>query len=218
MKDNIVENPEQILLFFNNVTNFQEIVDQIKDDPKFGKSSKKAYGVRKKLAQRILSSRNRLSKKQFQSLEQLDLIKGIGKDTMHDIVVSLGNKIKPDETPPMKLDDILAGITGALVNVKSHMDETSIEVAKKYIKNELMSPLSLPFFSISNVKLNLRFVIQKQSSRYEDTLVSVNSEYLKKLPKSMISEINLELNPQKKIWSNTRDEPIRYARQDKLQS
>jgi hypothetical protein len=212
MKDNIVENPEQILIFFNNVTNFQEIVDQIKDDPKFGKSSKKAYGVRKKLAQRILSSRNRLPKKQFQSLEQLDSIKGMGKDTMHDVVVSLGNKIKPDDVPPVKLDDILASITGALVNVKSHMDETSIEVAKKYIKNELMSPFSLPFFSISNVKLNLRFVIQKQSSRYEDTLVSVNSEYLKKLPKSIISEISLELNPQKKIWSKTSDESIRYAR------
>ncbi|MDH3339784.1 MAG: helix-hairpin-helix domain-containing protein [Nitrosopumilus sp.] len=212
MKDSIVGNPEQILLFFNNVTNFQDIVDQIKDDPKFGKSSKKAYGIRKKLAQRILSSRNRLPKKQFQSLEQLDSIKGIGKDTMHDIIVSLGRKIKPDDVPPVKLDDILTGITGALVNVKSHMDETSIEVAKKYIKNDLMSSLSLPFFSISNVKLNLRFVIQKQSSRYEDTLVSVNSEYLKKLPKSMISEINLELNPQKTIWSKTRDEPIRYDR------
>jgi hypothetical protein len=212
MKDNIVENPEQILLFFNNVTNFHEIVDQIKDDPKFGKLSKKAYGVRKKLAERILSSRNRLPKKQFQSLEQLDSIKGIGKDTMHDIVVSLGKKIKPDDVPPVKLDDILASIAGALVNVKSHMDETSIEVAKKYIKNEPMSSLSLPFFSISNVKLNLRFVIQKQSSRYKDTLVSVNSEYLKKLPKPMISEISLELNPQKKIWSKTRDVPIRYAR------
>jgi len=196
MKDNIMENAEQILFFFNNVTNFQDIVDQIKDDPKFGKSSKKAYGVRKKLAQRILSSRNRLPKKQFQSLEQLDSIKGIGKDTMHDIVVSLGRKIKPGDVTPMKLADILAGITTALINVKNQMDETSIEVAKKYAENEKMSSLSPHFFSISNVKLTLRFAIQKQSSKNKDTLVSVNPEYLRTLPESMISEINLELNPQ----------------------
>ena len=195
MKDNIAENTEQILFFFNNVTNFQDIVDQIKDDPKFGKSSKRAYGVRKKLAQRILSSRNRLPKKKFQSLEQLDSIKGIGKDTMHDIVVSLGRKITSDDVSPMKLSDVLAGITTALVNVKNQMDETSIEVAKKYVENEMMSSLSLPFFSISNVKLTLRFAIQKKSYKNEDTIVSVNPEYLRTLPESMISEISLELNP-----------------------
>jgi len=47
------------------------------------------------------------------------------------------------------------------------------------------------------VKLNLRFAVQKPSPKIEDTIVSVNTEYLKKLPQSMISEISLELNPKK---------------------
>lgn len=196
MKEKLPENTEQILFFFNNVTNSQEIVDQIKDDPKFGKSSTRAYGVRKKLAQKILDTRNKLPKKQFQSLQQLDSIRGIGKDTMHDIIVSIGKTIPPDTLPPTKLGDILSGIASALVNVKHQMDETSIEVTKKYAQNKIMSSLSSPFFSISNVKLNLRFAIQKPSPKIEDTIISVNTEYLKKLPKFMISEISLELSPQ----------------------
>ena len=197
MKDKNPSNVEQILFFFNNVSEFQEIVDQIKDDPKFGKTSKRAYGVRKKLAQRIINTRNKLPEKQFQSLEQIDSIRGIGKDTMHDIITSIGKIIQPDPTDNTKLDDILDGITSALVNVKNQMDETSIEVVKRYKEKEIMSSLSLPFFSISSVELNLRFAVQKQSSKIGDTIVSVNPKYLRKIPKSMISEISLELNPQK---------------------
>lgn len=57
------ENTEYFLSFFNNVTDYKEIVEQIKDDPKFRKSSKKAYGIRKSLAQRILNTREKLPKK-----------------------------------------------------------------------------------------------------------------------------------------------------------
>ena len=202
MKDKNPPNAEQILLFFNNVSEFQDIVDKIKDDPKFGKPSKKAYGVRKKLAQRIINIRNKLPEKQFQSLEQIDSIRGIGKDTMHDIIMSIGKTIQPDPTDNTRLDDILDGITSALVNVKNQMDETSIKVAKRYKEKEIMSSLSLPFFSISSVKLNLRFVVQKQSSDIGDAIVSVNPKYLRKIPKSMISEISLELNPQKDFEKN----------------
>ena len=87
-----IQNTENILSFFNNVTDFQEIVEHIKDDPKFGKSSKRAYGVRKKLAQRILNTREKLPKKKFQSIKQLDSIRGIGPDTLHDIVHSIDTK------------------------------------------------------------------------------------------------------------------------------
>ena len=212
MKEKIPSNAEQILFFFNNVTNFQDIVDQIEDDPKFGKPSKRAYGVRKKLAQRIITTRNRLPKKEFQSLDQIDSIRGIGKDTIHDIVVSIGKTIPSDTTSDIKLEDILSGISSALVNVKNQMDETSIEVAKRYKENDVMSSLSLPFFSISSVKLNLRFAVQKRSSKVGNTRVSVNTEYLRKLPKSMISEISLELNPQKnfkKIISSSSSDGIK---------
>ncbi|MCH9657871.1 hypothetical protein K0U27_04095 [archaeon] len=215
MKDINVENPERILFFFNNASSYHDITEQIKDDPKFGKLSKKEYGIRKKLAQQIISSRNRLPKKQFQSLEQIDSIKGVGKDTMHDIVVSLGEKIKPDDSPPVKLEDIITSIADALVNVNEHMDETSIAITKKHMKKESGSHNSSPFYTISNVKLNLRFAIQKQSPKHKDTLVSVNSEYLKKLPTPMISEINLELNPQKKIQSKIRNQFIKNSKQNK---
>ena len=161
MKDKNPSNAEQILFYFNNVSRFQDIVDQIKDDPKFGKPSKRAYGVRKKLAQRIITIRNKLPEKQFQSLEQIDSIRGIGKDTMHDIIVSIGKTIQPDPIDNMKLDDILGSIASALVDVKNQMDETSIEVARRYKEKEITSSLSLPFFSISNVKLNLRFCSSK---------------------------------------------------------
>ena len=60
-----------------------------------------------------------------------------------------------------------------------------------------MPSLSPSFFSISDVKINLRFTVQKASPKIEDTLVSVNTEYLKQLPKSMISEISLDLIPKK---------------------
>ena len=62
-----------------------------------------------------------------------------------------------------------------------------------------MPSLSPSFFSISDVKINLRFTVQKASPKIEDTLVSVNTEYLKQLPKSMISEISLDLIPKKKF-------------------
>ena len=199
MKNKNTENPEQVLLFFNNVTDHQEILDQIKDDPKFGNPSKRTRMSTKKLAQRILDTRSKLPKKQFQSLEQIDAIRGIGKDTIQDITYSVGKRIPSDTNPPMKLDDIVSGISSALVNVKNQIDTASMESVKKYQKNEKMPSLSPSFFSISDVKINLRFTVQKASPKIEDTLVSVNTEYLKQLPKSMISEISLDLIPKKKF-------------------
>lgn len=197
------ENTEYFLSFFNNVTDYKEIVEQIKDDPKFRKSSKKAYGIRKSLAQRILNTREKLPKKKFQSLGQLDSIRGIGKDTMHDIIYSLEKKLKSQSdnisSSTVRLNDILIGITSAVVNAKNEMNKTSLDIAKEWADDEMMSLLPLPFFSISEVSLNLRFVIQTNSSKKEDLLVSVNPEYLEKLPDYVVSQINLKLTPQKGI-------------------
>lgn len=197
------ENTEYFLSFFNNVTDYKEIVEQIKDDPKFRKSSKKAYGIRKSLAQRILNTREKLPKKKFQSLGQLDSIRGIGKDTMHDIIYSLEKKLKSQSdnisSSTVRLNDILIGITSAVVNAKNEMNKTSLDIAKEWADDEMMSLLPLSFFSISEVSLNLRFVIQTNSSKKEDLLVSVNPEYLEKLPDYVVSQINLKMTPQKGI-------------------
>ena len=64
---------------------------------------------------------------------------------MHDIVASLGEKIKPDDSLAVKLEDVLTSMTDALINVKSHMDETSIEIAKNTWKKNQDHLIRLPF-------------------------------------------------------------------------
>ena len=203
LKSEISESTEHILSFFNNVTDYKEIVEHIQDDPKFGKSSKKAYGIRKSLAQRILNTRGKLPKKKFQSIDQLNSIRGIGKDTLHDIIDSIEKKLKTEPNDVahtvVRLNDILTGITSAVVYAKNEMNKTSLDIVKEHTDDEMMSLLSMPFFSISEVSLNLRFAIQNPSSKKEDFLVSVNPEYLKKLPDYAVSQINLKLTPQKGI-------------------
>ena len=203
LKSEISESTEHILSFFNNVTDYKEIVEHIQDDPKFGKSSKKAYGIRKSLAQRILNTRGKLPKKKFQSIDQLNSIRGIGKDTLHDIIDAIEKKLKTEPNDVahtvVRLNDILTGITSAVVYAKNEMNKTSLDIVKEHTDDEMMSLLSMPFFSISEVSLNLRFAIQNPSSKKEDFLVSVNPEYLKKLPDYAVSQINLKLTPQKGI-------------------
>lgn len=97
----------------------------------------------------------------------------------------------------MRLNDILIGIISAVVNAKNEMNKTSLDIVKEWADDEMMSLLPLPFFSISGVSLNLRFVIQTNSSKKEDLFVSVNPEYLEKLPDCVVSQINLKLTPQK---------------------
>lgn len=78
---------KQILDFINQVQDPAEIIIKIKDDPSFGKGSKRAYGIRKNLANEIIKERERLGG-EFTSVAQIDRIKGIGKDTLHDIYYS----------------------------------------------------------------------------------------------------------------------------------
>lgn len=122
---------------------------------------------------------------------------------MHDIIYSLEKKLKSQSdnisSSTVRLNDILIGITSAVVNAKNEMNKTSLDIAKEWADDEMMSLLPLPFFSISEVSLNLRFVIQTNSSKKEDLLVSVNPEYLEKLPDYVVSQINLKMTPQKGI-------------------
>ncbi|MBO6936812.1 MAG: helix-hairpin-helix domain-containing protein [Deltaproteobacteria bacterium] len=74
-----------VLDFFNEVTEPERIVERIQDDPN-RHPERDGYGVRLDVARRILERREQLGR--FESIEQLDEIKGVGPDTLHDILYS----------------------------------------------------------------------------------------------------------------------------------
>lgn len=76
---------KEILNFFNQVIDPCEIVKKIPDDPLYGSSSPRAYGVRISLAEKIIRERDDVHGGSFSSVEDIDRIKGVGKDTLHDI-------------------------------------------------------------------------------------------------------------------------------------
>ena len=77
-----------VIDFFNQVTEPDQIVARIRDDPEFGIESPRAYGVRPTLARRILEVRDTLPGGRFESIGQIDDIYGVGPDTLHDILES----------------------------------------------------------------------------------------------------------------------------------
>lgn len=79
------DHARRILDFFNNAQTADEITYGISDNPAFGPRSRKAFSIRHKLAQRILETRGSLPARRFESLEQIDKIRGVGKDTFEDI-------------------------------------------------------------------------------------------------------------------------------------
>jgi len=79
------DHARRILDFFNNAQTADEITYGISDNPGFGPRSRKAFSIRHKLAQRILETRGSLPARRFESLEQIDKIRGVGKDTFEDI-------------------------------------------------------------------------------------------------------------------------------------
>lgn len=83
-----------VLEFFNSVTDAQQIVDRIQDDPD-EHPEREGYGVRYSVAQRILNKREQLGG--FTSLDQIDEVYGIGPDTLHDIKYSFkGHECIPE--------------------------------------------------------------------------------------------------------------------------
>ena len=100
-----------VLSFFNNVEKPEEILEYIFDDPNFGKKSKMAIGIRKSLAKRIIDTRKRLPKKKFTSIDEIDSIKGVGKDTLHDISSMFetikAKKSKTEDNENLSLDGVL---------------------------------------------------------------------------------------------------------------
>ena len=82
---------QPILDFFNYVHHANEICDLITDDPLFGRDSSYAYGVSLVTAKKILKKRNSLPGQIFTSVGQIDSVRGVGTDTMHDILFTLRN-------------------------------------------------------------------------------------------------------------------------------
>lgn len=78
--------PSAVLRFFNTVQSPEQIVQQIVDDPTFGTGGASACGVRRDIAVRILKARAKRPGKAFSSLQEIDDVRGVGKDTMHDIL------------------------------------------------------------------------------------------------------------------------------------
>jgi len=125
-KEIINEKLEEIILsFFNNAKSPSQISDRIKDDPKFGSSSKLAYGVRNSLAKKILAERNSLANKKFTSIHEIDSIKGVGIDTLHDILFSFGTDVQKKVNEARKLQrEALAkanSVKEALLRIKEQI-------------------------------------------------------------------------------------------------
>lgn len=99
------------------------------------------------------------------------------------------------DVPSVKLKDVLTSVAGAFVSAKSSMDKLSAEKSKEYQKEELLSTISLPFFSISDIKLDLKFAI-REVRQDNEVLVSVDAQSLEKLPPHIISMAEIKLLPQ----------------------
>ena len=95
-----------VLAFFNRVTNEEEIVNSISDDPRFGTDSNRAFGIRSSLAKKILRKRNQLSDKKFTLIQQIQDINGLGDDTMNDIIFSLKAKLVLEEKPDATKEEL----------------------------------------------------------------------------------------------------------------
>jgi hypothetical protein len=76
----------RIVRFFNSVKTPFEIVQGIKDDP--GDNEDTAFTI--KLAKRILEVRGKLTSFQFDSIEQIDAIPGVGSDKLEDLYYTFG--------------------------------------------------------------------------------------------------------------------------------
>lgn len=77
----------RIIGFFNKARNVDMILDgSIKDDPSNGKGTT----IGPALAARILREKNSLPRRRFTDFEQIDEIRGIGPDTVQDLVYSFG--------------------------------------------------------------------------------------------------------------------------------
>jgi len=118
------------------------------------------------------------------------------------------SKIIEKKPAKINLTDAVTSLNSAIIKTKIQMDELSSELSKKYSKNEMLSSLSLPFYSISEVTLKLNFAIQNVANN--ELIVTVDSESLGKLPPTTISQIEMKLTP-KGLRSFNNDEGASFT-------
>lgn len=80
---------EQRILRFLNAATPEEIQQAVPDDPNFGLSSPRAYGIRSGLAAWIVHVRDELYGGRFSRLAEVVDIYGVGPDTTHDLLAAL---------------------------------------------------------------------------------------------------------------------------------
>jgi NAD-dependent deacetylase len=110
---------ERRVLRLVNAATADELTRLVLDDPRFGSSSPRAYGIRATLAARIVAAREALPDHEFSSLAQVDAIFGMGPDTLHDLLVS--RLVLPVDVPPelsrrLKAAKRVVVVTGAGVS------------------------------------------------------------------------------------------------------
>lgn len=79
---------QRVLLTLNTETDPQVLSALVRDDPAHGSS--RGYGLKINVAQALIEYRQSLPNKRFLNADELTQVKGIGQDTLHDIVHSLG--------------------------------------------------------------------------------------------------------------------------------
>lgn len=77
---------DRVVSFLNGVSDPREIVRLVRDDPD-RHPQRRGYGVRPSLARAIVARRDELGG--YSSIHQVDQIRGVGEDTLHDLVTSL---------------------------------------------------------------------------------------------------------------------------------
>jgi NAD-dependent deacetylase len=125
---------ERVLRFLNAAT-ADEIERAVRDDPGFGSGSPRAYGVRPRLAARIVSVRDAAFGGQFTRLADVDAIFGMGPDTLHDLLAAL--LTRPVEIPlevvrRLRAATRVVAVTGAGVSRASGLEPLTPAQLAKY--------------------------------------------------------------------------------------
>lgn len=94
--------------------------------------------------------------------------------------------------PAVKLVDVLSGTGCALLSAKVSMDLLSSQVSKDYEKDALLSLVSLPFFSFSDVTVDIKFAVANLGENNE-VYVHIDSTSLQQLSQNIISHVELKV-------------------------
>jgi hypothetical protein len=120
----------------------------------------------------------------------------------------------------VELADVLAGLAQAVARAKQVMDETTRELAHAYSQDPLLRTLLLPYFTLPEVRMQLKFAVagvvgpdlrtgaKEVAEPPVKIRVIVDAASLEKLPSNLISEVELRISPQMLRSFQTAEERI----------